>query len=67
MLEFLFHKVAGLSPTTLLKETSKAVKMCINSTKVRFMLDRSGKCFMFADDLYIKKGHSVSLFIFNCK
>ena len=35
--------------------------MCINSTKGEFAEDRSGKYFIFANNLYIKKGHSVLL------
>ena len=43
------------------------VEMCINSSKGRFTADRSGKCFIFRNDLYIKKGDSISLFTFNYK
>ena len=35
----------------------KTVKMCINSTRGRFTVDRSGKYFIFMNNLYIKKGH----------
>ena len=31
----------------------KAVKMCINVTKGRFTVDRSGKCFKFTNNLKI--------------
>ena len=30
-----------------------------------FTLERSGKCFIFTSNMYIKKGHSGLLFIFN--
>ena len=35
--------------------------------KVRFTVDRSRKCFVFTNNLHIKKGHVVLNFIFNCK
>ena len=41
--------------------------VCINSTKGRLTVDRSGKCFIFMNNLYVKKGHSVLLFTFNYK
>ena len=41
--------------------------MCINSTKCWFAVDRNHTCFIFMNDLYLKKGRSVLLFIFNCK
>ena len=41
--------------------------MCKNSTKTRFMPGRSGKYFIFTNNLYIKKGHFVLLFILRCK
>ena len=40
--------------------------MRIASTKGRFAVDKNGKCFIFANNLYIKKGRSILLFIFNC-
>ena len=51
----------------LIGRWQKAIKMCINSTNGRFMVDRSGKCFIFTNNLYIKNEHSVLLFIFNCQ
>ena len=36
--------------------------MCINSTKDRVTVDRSDRCFIITNNLYIKKGHSVTLF-----
>ena len=30
-------------------------------------VSKSGKCFIFTNNVYIKKGHSVFLFTFNCK
>ena len=39
----------------------------LNSTKGSFMVDRSGKCFIFTNNFYIQKGHSVLHFTFNCK
>ena len=41
--------------------------MYMDSTKGRFKVDRDGKCLIFTNNLYIKKGHSVLIFIFNCK
>ena len=41
--------------------------MCKNSTKTRFMPGRSGKYFIFTNNLSIKKGHFVLLFILRCK
>ena len=37
--------------------------MCINSTKGRFLVDRSDKSFIFTNNLYIKKGHYKKHFI----
>ena len=51
----------------LIGRWQKAIKMCINSTNGRFMVDRSGKYFIFTNNLYIKNEHSVLLFVFNCQ
>ena len=43
----------------------KIVKMCVNSAKSSFAVGRSGKLFILMTDLYIKRGPSILLFIFN--
>ena len=32
-----------------------------------FMVDRSGKCFIFTNNMYIKKGHSVVSDMLACR
>ena len=39
--------------------------MCINSTKRKFTVDRSGKCFIITNKLDIKKRHLALFLIFN--
>ena len=41
--------------------------MWINATKGKFTVDRSGKRFIFTNNLYFKKEHPVLLLILNCK
>ena len=38
--------------------------MCVNPSRGRFTIDRSGKFFVFTNNLYFKKRRSVSLFTF---
>ena len=41
--------------------------MCVNPTKSYFAVDRSSKLFIFMNNLFVKKLHSVWLFFFNYK
>lgn len=44
--------------------TVKSSQICVNSSKSWFATDRSGRLFTLTDNLFIKKGPSVSTFLF---
>ena len=58
------YKQVSVNSTKLIGRCQKAVRKCINSTKGRFIVDRSDICFIFMNNLHIKRRQSVLLFIF---